>query len=446
MDKIINSVLEILQKTLLNSELTGGIIIPFILMILSIIGVENKNINLQKQSSKCFSVLNYIIFNYRQYSISGYHELLNTIPHLNSILGPIDYDTRMQIQMIEKNKDHARNFKIIGKYQIIIDKIFQVVEKYLNISKNHPLILKTYSIHAFLKDLLYEDKDDSKNTFEILDAKEGGIKKIDFYFDFNDKSNLLKMYFKMDASENFLSEKFPEKTFLDPDDSQDSNGKVSKLISFLYNSKIKGDQKDDQETSQPEILKTKIKEIVFKNKHKIGRQTKIFMGGLGINGCLPILMSLDSEIQNILCQSDVTPENVFVVNVGTPAFCDSIKRQEFISLNYNYYHIISIKDWISFQKNEPWCHLGIPTILCHPSKVNEFFSSFFGQKIKSNIYEAKFSPIDYKEEISQIFTNHFNISEPYNEYQPEEHDDSLLSLPINTNVSFDLDFKYGDNI
>ena len=43
-----------------------------------------------------------------------------------------------------------------------------------------------------------------------------------------------------------------------------------------------------------------------------------------------------------------------------------------------------MKDPISFQKLGPWCQLGMPTILGHPNKVNEFFSKFYGKELNSD--------------------------------------------------------------
>lgn len=439
MDRFVDNILEIIQKTVLNPDLTTEILIPFILMIISIIGIEKPDVNLQKQSSKFFSIFNYAIFNQRQFTISAYHELLNTIPHLHSIIGPIDYETRMIIQNIEQSKNLSTNLKIIGKYQTIIDKIFNVVERYLNTSKNHPHIIKSPSVHEFLKDLLFDDKTDFQNVFELSEPKEGGLQKINFYFEYDSNRDLLKIYFKAENSENFLSIDSSEKTFLAEDDKSYQGGKVSQFITNIYNSNIKDDNDDNKDSSSTLNIKGKIKEILTKNKHQLGRTTKIFIGGSGINGCLSILLLLDSEIQNILCQSDITESNVFVFNVGTPSFCDVNIREMFINLNYNYYHIVSMKDIMSFQKIEPWCHLGMPTILGHPKKVNEFFQKFFGEKIKSDIYTEpdKLPKLDYKDEINQSLNNHFHISESYSEYEPNDEDETFLSMPMFTNVSFD---------
>ena len=49
MDNIINKVLEIVQKTFLNSEITGEIMFPFILMVLTTIGADKPNIDFQKE-------------------------------------------------------------------------------------------------------------------------------------------------------------------------------------------------------------------------------------------------------------------------------------------------------------------------------------------------------------------------------------------------------------
>ena len=94
-------------------------------------------------------------------------------------------------------------------------------------------------------------------------------------------------------------------------------------------------------------VKDKIKEILFGLRHQIGRQTRIFMGGHSLEGCLPILMVLDPEIQNILCQCDVSGENVFILSVGTPAFCDRSENNS--DFKYNYYHFISMRDPILFK-------------------------------------------------------------------------------------------------
>lgn len=438
MDYVVNRVLEIVQKTFLNSEITGEILFPFILMILTTIGADKPNIDFQKESSKVFSVINFLIFNYRQYSISGYHELLNTIPHLNDIIGPIDSETKLQIQAIEKRKNHSKNLKIIGKYQIILDKIFRVIENYLNISRNHPHILRAPEIHSFLTDFLVNSKNnsESKKTF-ILDQKLiEGLTSLNLYVDYNQSKNILKIYFNLDGFQKFPSKIFSKKSFMEKEKIPRSKGQMSKLILNIYNSSLD----EDLEESEKKLVKDKIKEIIFSFRHQIGRQTRIFMGGHSLEGCLPILMVLDPEIQNILCQCDISGENVFILNVGTPAFCDPDTREQFRILNYNYYHFISMKDPISFQKLEPWCHLGMPTILGHPQKVNEFFSKFYGNELTSNREQNR--KVDYINEMNNIFRNHFGIDQDFKNYQPEKEHNCFLTLPMFTNVSFSLEHKY----
>lgn len=451
MDNIVNKVLEIFQKTFLNSELTGEIIFPFLLIILSSIGANKPKIELQKESSKIFSVINFLIYNYRQHTISGYHELLNTIPHLYDIIGPIDQDTRSHIQRIErdnhKNKDYRKNLDIIGKYQIIIDNIFEVVEKYLKISKNHPHILKSPEIYSFLKNILFESKKEAENVFEIEDDKISNMKKVNFYFDFDQGKNCLKIYFKIDGFESFPSDNFNRESFMRIEKNFGSPGKISELVYNIYNSKIKNEEDlGEQNDSNLETIRDKVKEILGNYRYKIGRQTRIFIGGHSLEGCLPIIMCLDPEIQNILCQSDVTGENVFVINIGTPSFCDDTTRKQFLSLNYNYYQFVSMKDLVSFQKLEPWSHLGMPTILGNPKKVDEFFVKFFGNVFDSTkLKQDENKKSDYIGEINKILKEQFNISDEYNNYEPQDEHNCFLSLPMNTNVSFDLRFRYGHN-
>jgi len=439
MDYVINKILEIVQKTFLNSEITGEIIFPFILLVLTTIGADKPNFDFQKESSKIFSIINFLIFNYRQYAISGYHELLNTIPHLNDIIGPIDLETRLQIQAIEKKKNHSNNLKIIGKYQIIIEKIFGVIETYLNISKNHPHILRNPEIHSFLKDILLEGESnqESKNSFNLDEELIPGLTSMDFYADYNQSINTLKIYFKINGFQKFPSEILTKESFLESDEIPSSQGQMSKLILNIYNS---GFSEEGESSSEKKKVKDKIKEILFGLRHQIGRQTRIFMGGHSLEGCLPILMVLDPEIQNILCQCDVSGENVFILSVGTPAFCDPDTREQFRLLNYNYYHFISMRDPISFQKLKPWCQLGMPTILGHPNKVNEFFSKFYGNELNSE--QDKNSKLDYVEQINNIFKNHFQIDDDFENYEPENEHNCFLTLPMYTNVSFELTHKY----
>lgn len=457
MDNIVNKVLEIFQKIFLNSELTGEIVFPFLLIMLSSIGADKPKIDLQKESSKIFSVLNFLIYNYRQHTISGYHELLNTIPHLYDIIGPIDQDTRLHIQQIERknleDKNISENINIIGKYQIIIDNIFEVVERYLKISKNHPHILKSPEIHSFLKNILFESKKEAENVLEIEDDKISNMKKVNFYFDFDQGNNCLKIYFKIDGFDSFPSVIFNKDSFMMTRKNFGSPGKISELVYNIYNSKIKNEEDDngeeeggEQNDVNLETVRDKVKEILSNYRYKIGRQTRIFIGGHSLEGCLPIIMCLDPEIQNILCQSDVTGENVFVINIGTPSFCDDITRKNFLSLNYNYYHFVSMKDLVSFQKLEPWSHLGMPTILGNPKKVDEFFVKFFGNVFDSTkLKQDKNKKSDYIDEINKILKNQFDISDEYNNYEPQDEHNCFLSLPMNTNVSFDLRFKYRDN-
>ena len=455
MDNIVNKVLEIFQKIFLNSELTGEIVFPFLLIMLSSIGVDKPKIDLQKESSKIFSILNFLIYNYRQYTISGYHELLNTIPHLYDIIGPIDQDTKLQIQMIEKKQNNSNNLKIIGKYQIIIEKIFEVIEKYLKISKNHPFILKSPEIHGFLKNILYESQKEAENTLEIEDDKITNMKKINFYFDFDQGNNSLKIYFKIEGFSSYPTDNFNKESFKKTVKNIGSPGEISELINNIYNSKVKNEKEETEQETEDEqkpidgadvkTVRDRVKEILSNYRSKIGRQTRIFIGGHSLEGCLAIMMCLDLEIQNILCQSDVSGENVFVINIGTPSFCDNITRNQFLSLNYNYYHLISMKDVVSFQKIEPWCHLGMPTILGNPKKVDEFFMKFFGNVFDPQVkYQDGNKKSDYKDEINKIFKNHFDISDEYQSYESQDEHNCFLSLPMNTNVSFDLGFKYGD--
>ena len=206
--------------------------------MLTTIVFDKPNIIFQKESSKIFSIINFLIFNYRQYAISGYHELLNTIPHLNDIIGPIDLETRLQIQAIEKKKNHSNNLKIIGKYQVIIEKIFGVIETYLNISKNHPHILRTPEIHSFLKDLLLEGESnsESKNSFILNEEPIPGLTGMDFYADYNQSNNTLKIYFKINGFQKFPSEILTKDSFLESDEIPSSKGQMSKLILNIYNS------------------------------------------------------------------------------------------------------------------------------------------------------------------------------------------------------------------
>lgn len=439
MNYVENKVLEIVQKTFLNSEITGEILFPFILMVLTTIGADKPNINLQKESSKIFSIMNFLIFNYRQYSISGYHELLNTIPYLNDIIGPIDPETKIQIQSIEKKKNYSNNLKIIGKYQIIIEKIFRVIETYLNISRNHPHILKAPEIHTFLKDILLtkEMNPESKNTFNLEQELIKGVNSIDFYADYNQSINTLKIFFKIESFSKFPSDVLTEKSFIESDKIPNSKGQMSKLILNFYNSSVAD---EEESSSEKKLVKDKIKEIIFSFRHQIGRQTRIFMGGHSLEGCLPILMVLDPEIQNIFCQCDVSGENVFVLNIGTPSFCDPNTREQFRVLNYNYYHFVNMRDPISFKKIEPWCQLGMPIILGHPKKVNEFFSKFYGNELKSKKNEN--SKLNYISEINKVFKNHFQIEKDFENYEPENEHNCFMTLPMSTNVSFDLEYKY----
>ena len=117
----------------------------------------------------------------------------------------------------------------------------------------------------------------------------------------------------------------------------------------------------------------------------------------------------------------------------------------FLLLILEYLPYVSMKDVVSFERIEPWCHLGMPTILGNPKKVDEFFGRFFGNVFDSTkINENGNKKSDYIDEINKIFNNHFNISDEYKDYESQEEHNCFLSLPMNTNVSFNLDFKYGD--
>jgi hypothetical protein len=433
MDIFIDKLISLLQKTILNSQLTVHLFFPFLFSLFSVIGLEKPKIDYQKNADKIYSVINFLIYTIQKKNILGYFELLNTIPHLYDIIGPITLDQKNEISRIEKDETINKN-EIISKYQIVIEKIFLVVEKYLNINKNNQWILKSPSFHNKLKIILIPEENESHDYF--IEKKE-----INKYFQitiFNDiKKNEFTLLFEKnetidDNIYNIINRDDFKSLSNSPEYDDIKKQKISSLISTIFNDNVILENAIENKDTIHSIIN------IFK-KYTFNYNTKIYFLGHSLYGCLSFYLLLIPYFTNWLCEKNIKKSNIHIINIGTPSCMDENSVNSILENNYNIYHILNMKDINIFHKNEKWFHTTIPLILGNPEKVDIFYNSFFNVYCKDKKLLEKMkeynTPKYYLQELN-ITHQRYLKTKSFENFKPNDNDEWFFNYPFNTNISF----------
>ena len=465
MDIAIDKLITLLQKTILNSQVTVHLFFPFLFSLFSVAGIDKPKIDFQKNADKIYSVINFLIYNIKKKNILGYFELLNSIPHLNDIIGPISIDQKNEIVMIEK-KESINKYKVIAQYQEVINKIFLVVEKYLNINKNTPWILKSPLFYKKLKIILISENNDKHEYFiEKYEINKyfqisifNNVKKNDFTLLFEKNSESESEISFDDIYETLKKEDY-KTPFNSPNFENKEKKQISKLIHMLFNEgdgdgdgngdgngEGKDDRRDEEENKGENGEKNDENKIIniflhiFK-KYTFNYNTKIYFLGHSIYGCLSFYLLLNPLFLTWICEKNIKNTNIHIINIGTPPFMDENTANSILENNYNIYHLLSMKDINIFQKNEKWIHNGIPLILGNPDKIDKFYNSFFNTYCKNNdllkkmkIYNTKKY---YLEELNNTYQRYLK-TKSFLKFEPNEDDNWFSNYPFNTNISLPL--------
>lgn len=432
MDIAIDKLIILLQKTILNSQVTVHLFFPFLFSLFSVADIDKPKIDFQKNADKIYSVINFLIYNTTKKNILGYFELLNSIPHLNDIIGPITIDQKNEIFMIEKI-EFINKYEIIAQYQEVINKIFLVVEKYLNINKNNPWILKSSIFYDKLKIILIPENNE-KNEYFIEQYEVNKYFQISIFM--NIKKNELTLLFEKNNESKIsfddiyetLIKKDYKTPFNSPNYDTIKKQEISKFIHILFN-------ENEEENKILNLILDSLKD------YTLNHNTKVYFLGHSIYGCLSFYLLLIPKFSTWLCEKNIKNTNIHIINIGTPPFMDENTTNSLLENNYNIYHILNMKDINIFQKNEKWIHNGIPLIVGNPEKIDKFYNSFFNTYCKNNdllkkmkIYNTKKY---YLEELNNTYQGYLK-TKSFLEFEAKDDDDWFFNSPFNTNISFPL--------
>ncbi len=382
---LIKILLDQFQNFFLDPEKTVNLFIKVLDAFVTNIGFENYALALQKPLYD-FNQLLVFLFNFiRQKYISAFLEIINLVPYLSPYLGILDSVTMQNLNDIEFNNDLNDQLMVISDILKNIKVILSIIQNKLKIQKNLPFILSCPIINDNLKQLFnlnLHTPDNQKSKYIIkYDYKYKSIQFTLEYFNYNNDKEI---------HDNFNS-------FIDSNMISISNQEDFNLII------------DDQTENYPKIvdyIKEKWKEIkteirsefikIINQQHKdvdnqINSETKIFISGNGLNGCLAILTSIDTDIQQIFCEIGISKPKFFIITLGCPNFVDKNFQKLFLKRkNIIFYHFIYPFDFFSYLKfnyqnsNSYTVPLGFPTILCSPNLVLNFYNEYYLKVVFNN--------------------------------------------------------------
>lgn len=368
---LIKVLLDQFQNIFLDPEKTVNLFIRVLDALVTNLGFENYALALQKPLNDLNQILVFLVNFIRQKYISAVIDILNLIPHISPFLGTLDSVTMQNLNQIEFDSDIGKQFEVIFEIIKNVKIVLTLIENKLNIQKNLPFILNCPIIYKNINYLLDIDPNiNNKLNCKIeYNHNDKSISCIINYFNYNDNHHLRNSF------ENFLS--FEMSPILNQNDFNldidDKNEKTPHISNYIF--------------SQWQILKSEIKQkliiIINHQKHDIDNQinseTKIFISGNGLNGCLAILLTLDITIQEIFCEIGINKPNFFVITLGCPNFVDINFQKSFLKQkNIVLYHFIYPLDLFSYLKFKiNYVPLALPTILCSAKLVSQFYNDFY---------------------------------------------------------------------
>lgn len=360
------------QNLFLDPEKTVNIFIKILDAIMSTVGYDSYALILQKPLEEFNILLVFLLDFTRQKYICSFIQILKLIPNLPEYLGIIDLQTMKNFQKIDFDNNTPKQIEIILKLIKQVENILKVVEIRLKIDTNIPFILKSPIIQQSLVQLFKLNNlisDEQKKDIHLDNSKN-----FDIYFNKKDNLLIVTININLNTLTTDNNNKFISNLLIHTTDYSNTqlnthdfnNDSKLQINNFVYN---------EWEKIKPKLISE------ISNNSEINSDTTFIFTGHFINGCFAILLSLDIEFEEILCNKSIVSPKIIIITIGSPSFSNKNIQTKFIDKkNIKLFRFIKPTDIISFCYLDNLVHLGLPTILAKPTIVNDFYEKCCNKK------------------------------------------------------------------